>query len=144
MRSESGTYALLLHCASSSELAIGRWGCLQLVPGHYLYVGSAFGPGGVKARVSRHFRNDKKLRWHIDYLRAEAQPVGAWCSYASEHLEHEWAEALQDMNVTTCIAGFGSSDCHCEGHLFIVPTDDRESLVREITRVIASSEYQYA
>jgi len=42
---------------------------LDLLPGYYIYIGSAFGPGGVRARMLRHLRADKPKHWHIDYLR---------------------------------------------------------------------------
>ena len=54
-----GTYALLLACHSAASLQVGRWGLLHTLPGNYIYVGSAFGPGGLESRLSRHFRSDK-------------------------------------------------------------------------------------
>jgi hypothetical protein len=36
----------------------------RLGPGTYVYAGSAFGPGGIRARLRRHFRRDKKLHWY--------------------------------------------------------------------------------
>lgn len=118
MKSESGTYALLLRSRLRAEIPIGRWGRLHVKRGYYVYVGSAFGPGGVRARVGRHFRRKKKSHWHIDYLREATVPVCAWCSYLPVRLEHEWAFALGQMHGVSCIKGFGCSDCGCEGHLF--------------------------
>ena len=51
-----------------------RFGKLTLAAGQYAYVGSAHGPGGLRARVGRHLRAEKPLHWHIDYLTA-ALPV---------------------------------------------------------------------
>ena len=118
MRSASGTYALVLRSGARTRVQIGRWGMLDVRPGYYLYVGSAFGPGGVLARVSRHCREAKSKHWHIDYLREVTTPVSIWCSYARDRLEHSWAEALAKMGHTAPIKGFGCSDCACEAHLF--------------------------
>lgn len=90
-------------------------------PGFYVYVGSAFGPGGVQARVGRHFRKAKRHRWHIDYLRAAVEPVGAWCSFVPNRLEHDWATAFNRVEDACCIPGFGCSDCSCGSHLFAMP-----------------------
>ena len=52
------------------EILVGRLGALPVEPGFYVYVGSAFGPGGLERRVGRHATTEKKHRWHIDYLTA--------------------------------------------------------------------------
>lgn len=119
MSADPGTYVLVLRSDFCDEIAVGSWGRLRVEPGYYLYVGSAFGPGGVRARVSRHFRKSKPSHWHIDYLRAVTDPISAWCSYASDRLEHEWACAMGLVDGVSCIRGFGSSDCRCDGHLFV-------------------------
>jgi Uri superfamily endonuclease len=118
LKSDPGTYALILQSDSNETIQIGRWGQLDMQPGHYIYVGSAFGPGGVQARVSRHMRTDKQKHWHIDYLRKNVIPVEVWISYAAEHLEHEWADILFEMPELQPIQGFGCSDCGCYSHLF--------------------------
>ena len=118
MRADPGTYAIVLHCRSGGEVPLGRRGHLAVDPGYYIYVGSAFGPGGVKARVSRHLRESKKRHWHIDYLREQATPVCVWCSYAPTHREHEWAQAVSGMHGNFPVTGFGCSDCGCDTHLF--------------------------
>ena len=98
VKSEPGTYAIVFRGRESAEIAVGRWGVLQIHPGYYVYVGSAFGPGGVRARVERHFRKSKRQHWHIDYLHAVLEPVCAWCSYSPERLEHDWARRRQSRS----------------------------------------------
>jgi Uri superfamily endonuclease len=115
---EPGTYALVLRSRRSAYARVGRLGRLRLRPGYYIYVGSAFGPGGVRARVSRHCRASKPKRWHIDYLREFATPLAVLCSYEPVHLEHRWADALGQMADLRSISGFGCSDCRCAAHLF--------------------------
>lgn len=118
MRKDSGTYALILRSVSREAVQVGRWGCLDLVPGYYVYVGSAFGPGGVLARVSRHLREEKPRRWHIDYLSGLARTEAVWYSHEPVRLEHRWARALGNLSGMIGIAGLGCSDCDCRAHLF--------------------------
>lgn len=123
MKPVPGTYALVLRSDSSGEVQIGRWDRLIVEPGYYVYVGSARGPGGVRARVSRHFRGTKTRHWHIDYLREILSPVRAWCCYAPFNLEHQWARAVAGMAGTASVKGFGCSDCRCYAHLFAMATE---------------------
>lgn len=113
-----GTYLLLLECRRSIHLSIGKLGAMRAVPGYYLYVGSAFGPGGVRARVKHHRNMATSAHWHIDYLRLSSDIVDAWCAYRLR-CEHQWARSLiQDRSVTVPLPGFGASDCACASHLF--------------------------
>ena len=116
MKSEPGTYALIFQNHSTGKLQIGHLGPIELVPGYYIYVGSAFGPGGVRARISRHWRVDKPKNWHIDYLREFVRPMCAWASYEPERLEHQWAQHFYEMRGIAAIQGFGCSDCKCYSH----------------------------
>jgi Uri superfamily endonuclease len=107
---------LYLHRAR--RIRVGSLGVIVFEPGHYAYVGSAFGPGGIRARLGRHFRRHKKTRWHIDYLSGVSQVQGAWVSYGSQRLEHHWAGVLQGLaGAWPPIARFGASDCRCRTHL---------------------------
>jgi len=123
MKPVPGTYALVLRSASSAAVQIGRRDRLIVEPGYYIYVGSALGPGGVRARVSRHFRGARNRHWHIDYLRAVSSPVCAWYRYAPFNLEHQWARAVADMPGTAGVKGFGCSDCRCDAHLFAMANE---------------------
>ena len=76
--SQPGTYALLLEATAMQEVPIGKLGVLHMLPGIYVYVGSALGPGGLAARVGRHALREKTLHWHIDYLRAETRLLAVW------------------------------------------------------------------
>jgi len=51
---------------------------ITLSAGCYLYCGSAKGPGGFKARLSRHMRRGKSLHWHVDQLTEQGLVVGSW------------------------------------------------------------------
>ena len=67
MKSDPGTYALILQCDSKVSAQIGHWGQIEILPGYYLYAGSAFGPGGMRARASRHLRTDKPMQLNCSY-----------------------------------------------------------------------------
>lgn len=118
LNSEPGTYVLILHSETATRVRVGRWGELEVRPGYYLYVGSAFGPGGLRSRVSRHARKGKVKHWHVDYLREVTELTTIWYSYESKHLEHEWAQALAGLPGIEPVKGFGCSDCTCDAHLF--------------------------
>jgi Uri superfamily endonuclease len=91
---------------------------MEVKPGYYVYVGSAFGPGGVSARLRHHQRIATKPHWHIDYLRLATRFLDAWCVYCKRY-EHEWAQRLiQSRSTAMPLSGFGSSDCVCATHLF--------------------------
>ena len=128
MNPDPGTYVLILQCRSEATIEVGKWGQLKLGRGYYIYVGSAFGPGCVRARVKRHFRSNKPTRWHIDYLREFAEPICAWCSHNPSRLEHLWAQIFSNMANFRSIKGFGCSDCHCYSHLFFTHDEPRFSL----------------
>ena len=66
----AGSYVLLIKLPREKIITIGRLGTIQFPGGCYAYVGSAM--NGLKARLDRHLRGDKKLHWHIDYLLQEA------------------------------------------------------------------------
>lgn len=95
----SGTYVLLMRSRQHAVERVGAWGDLAIELGWYLYVGSAFGPGGLRSRVLRHWRRRKPRHWHVGYLREHLQFAGAWCGYAPERLEHRWAIAFARLRV---------------------------------------------
>lgn len=118
MKSEKGTYAVIFQCLYRGSQRVGQWGWISLRKGYYVYIGSAFGPGGVKARVSRHYRTPIRPHWHIDYLRRFMHPVAVWYTYDPRRLEHQWAKVFLKMDYMSSFRGFGCSDCDCYSHLF--------------------------
>jgi len=119
MQARPGTYALILKSFSDRFIEIGKLGRLHIRPGYYVYVGSAFGPGGLEARIAHHVKISKKPHWHIDYLRPILHLNKVWYTYDSHRLEHRWAATFGGLKDTTIpMAGFGASDCICESHLF--------------------------
>ena len=114
-----GTYILILLSTNNANINVGKLGVLEICKGFYLYIGSAFGPGGLSARIKHHSRIAKKPHWHIDYLRLFTNLNNVWLTYDSQHREHQWAQLLKDSpGGFVPLKGFGSSDCNCESHLF--------------------------
>jgi Uri superfamily endonuclease len=114
----SGTYALVLAADNEREVQIGKLGVLHMLPGIYVYVGSALGPGGLASSVGRHARCEKKLRWHIDYLRAAAEIEEVWYATGNSHRECRWARVLGTLpGASVPLPRFGASDCDCSSHL---------------------------
>ena len=119
LRHHPGTYVLVLVSTAQHILQVGKLGERTLMPGFYAYVGSAFGPGGLRARVSHHLKVTDHPRWHVDYLRATARLGEVWYTYDSVPREHQWAGVFARMKGALIpFHGFGSSDCRCESHLF--------------------------
>ena len=115
-----GAYVLALRLAEPLNPNIRRLREHTLSPGNYVYAGSAYGSGGIAARLKRHFRKDKKPHWHIDRLtlaakemRALAVPGGNECDLV--------AAMLETGQVQIPVPGFGSSDCKiCQSHLLAI------------------------
>jgi len=119
----AGTYAIVMRAQDRQQLQIGRLGGVQLSKGWYVYVGSAFGPGGLAARVSRHLRCHKTRHWHIDHLIWATTVREVWYSQRQRDLEHCWAQAALDQPAAqNLLRGFGASDCQCLSHLVRFPT----------------------
>jgi Uri superfamily endonuclease len=73
--------------------------------------------GCLSRRVGRHFREDKKLKWHIDRLLAVADLAGAVLFPSKRREECRLARAVLAFPGARVVPGFGSSDCRCPGHL---------------------------
>lgn len=115
-----GIYLLIMRLdAELADLAIGRLGRYDFAAGYYLYVGSAFGSGGIAARLAHHERADKpRPHWHIDYLRARVALVESWGIVTAARLESCWARRLAELpDMRIPVAGFGASDSDFTSHL---------------------------
>ena len=118
-----GAYLLVFKADKPLRVRVGSLGLLKLPEGYYVYVGSAMGPGGIKARVSRHRRlaeEGGRRRWHVDYLLTSNQIsfIEVWEIESLKPLECLLSQRLEEVADRT-VLGFGSSDCRwkCRGHL---------------------------
>ena len=94
---------------------------LSLQKGFYIYVGSAFGAGGLSSRIHRHLRKDKKQHWHIDQITcAENCTVYGVATFLNEKSECIISGKLKKMKGLTPVVGFGNSDCKnsCQSHFY--------------------------
>ena len=115
---QPGTYALILQLSDTAAITVGRLGHFQFPRGWYAYVGSARGPGGLAARISRHLRSSKPLHWHVDYVRTIAQPAQVWYAAGTQKQECAWAQTMAGLPGAAIPAPrFGASDCRCAAHL---------------------------
>ena len=138
---EPGSYLLWLHLRQQQDLTVGRLGRFSFPSGDYIYLGSAQGPGGLRARLGRHLRGSGKPHWHIDRLRAAAQVCGFGYQISAMHFETaphlpvsrecDWSQRLAVLpEVSLSIPGFGASDCRsgCAAHLVHIPGGIHQNL----------------
>jgi len=116
-----GSYILLLELCKPQLVSVGKLGVLYFAAGFYAYMGSAI--NGLEARIRHHFRQNKKHHWHIDYLLDWADIYEAVLIPGEGRLECILAQALNEE--FSCIRSFGSSDCHCPGHLLYAANKEK-------------------
>jgi Uri superfamily endonuclease len=118
---DCGAYVLFIQLAEPLSLDLPAFKGRVLEVGEYAYAGSAYGPGGIRARVRRHLRSVKPLRWHVDRMtavgrihRIGVRPEGRECHLVGE---------LLSLGGVPVLPGFGSSDCRtCPAHMLALPT----------------------
>lgn len=114
-----GSYILRLRLNHPAHIRAGVLGEFDLPAATYFYCGSAFGPGGLRARVLRHTRAGSRPHWHIDALLAcAALEAVAWEEDARR--ECTWSQWLSNQpGALVPIPGFGATDCRngCPAHL---------------------------
>jgi Uri superfamily endonuclease len=115
------SYQLLIELPRPVTVTVGRLGRFRFEAGRYLYTGSA--RRNFEARIARHLRAEKTLRWHIDYLLAAP---GARVTEVRRSTREECA-LNQAGSGTIAITGFGASDCRaaCGSHLKYLGVPDR-------------------
>ena len=107
------SYQLQFELARPIRRVIGRLGEFDFPAGRYRYTGSA--RRGMEARIARHLRTQKALRWHIDYL------LGG----PGVHITRVIRSAREECALNQAAPGvaivprFGASDCRrgCRAHL---------------------------
>jgi len=120
-----GAYILVIRASRPVEARV-RGGVRSLCPGVYLYVGSAGGPGGLRARLTRHVHGPRRRHWHIDWLTGS----DACSVVAAVYTTRCWgvkAEACLagclEAEGLTPIPGFGATDDpRSETHLYLAAT----------------------
>ena len=129
----AGNYVLILKLAEHRSIKIGKLGTNKFNKGYYGYVGSAFGPGGLRARIRHHLRKSRNPHWHVDYLRRRSSPVQIWWSTTRIRREHDWAAVMGKLlGASRVIKGFGASDCNCFSHLFYFERNPKFIMYKKI------------
>ncbi len=112
---KEGLYVAVFDLSARCRIQVGILGGFWFELGLYLYVGSA--QQNLSARLERHSRSAKPLRWHIDYLSAKASMMGAMIVPGTRKRECELANELK-RQYELAVPGFGASDCRYGGRLF--------------------------
>lgn len=119
-----GVYCLVVQLHQRSCLEIGCLGTFDFPAGFYVYVGSA--QNNLERRIERHLRQEKKRRWHIDYLLHYGEVISVH-TYAGEgYMECVLSHKIGTMkDALSPVKGFGSSDCSCYSHLYFFQNNPR-------------------
>lgn len=119
----AGAYLLAVDLAAALALDFGGFAGQVLPPGRYVYCGSAYGPGGLRARIGRHLKRGKPLRWHVDRLTAAGHIAGIAAIPRARECDLA-ARVLAVPGAAVPAPRFGSSDCRrCPAHLIAVPSE---------------------
>jgi len=117
---DRGLYLLWLALAADQRIEVGRLGRFDFCAGLYVYVGSA--QRRRSARIARHLRLEKPLRWHIDYVRRHARVLAVSLVEGTRAGECHLAGRLTAaLGAWVAVPRFGASDCRCPGHLLVLP-----------------------
>ncbi len=126
-----GSYILIIELAQPARIRIGALGERAFERGYYLYIGSAL--AGLRSRLERHLRAEKRLHWHIDYLLQHAAIREVWYAAGPDRRECAWARALANLPGAAPFPGaFGASDCACRTHLFRCPQQPSFAAARDL------------
>ncbi|MFW9924555.1 MAG: DUF123 domain-containing protein [Candidatus Thorarchaeota archaeon] len=130
---EGGTYLLFLKIMKPILQKIGSLGIINFPKGHYFYVGSALGPGGLNKRIVRHLRKTKKIFWHIDYLITNPEVHMLAIAYQISREKNECLIVKKIIDFFSddlqSITNFGSSDCHCKSHLLYCKIENHSEIL---------------
>ena len=114
-----GAYLLAFRLREPVRLDIPRLDAVRAMADWYVYAGTARGSGGIRSRVMRHFRTNKKIHWHIDQLTVQAAQMTALAVPDGDECDLVRL-LLRSRRFTTAIAGFGNTDCRrCKSHLLV-------------------------
>jgi len=135
---DKGTYILIIECPKNVSFKMSSLGTITLENWN-VYVGSAFNRGGLARRVGRHLKyHDKKTFWHIDHV----LNVNTGCRVAMviivprRKVEHVIAKHFSTM--FKYVHKFGSTDCKCPSHFFIIERMGFEDVMKSINRALTS------
>ena len=121
-----GTYILFLESGRGLDIDVGSLGRFRFPKGIYAYIGSAMGRAvSLENRIKRHEKmaENKKgnSKWHIDYFTtAPGVEMTGVVRIIGKGLECRVAGLMEKSGGRMIAPGFGSSDCKCRAHFFMV------------------------
>lgn len=129
---DAGLYGLVLRLKRRQTIKVGKWGKSYFEAGLYLYIGRA--QRGLRRRLERHLRKDKRLFWHIDYFLEKAEVKEVWVkpdSFDECGTVQKVRKRLKNPEIAH--RKFGASDCRCPGHLLYLPVaSELENLRKQV------------
>jgi len=148
-----GTYTVHFFLDVDAVVTVGALGTFGFRAGFYAYVGSAFGPGGVRARTTRHrTQHIVKKKWNIDHMKPPLRAIAMWWTNDPIKRECSWSAVLAATPGFSCpAAGFGSHDCRinradgfgvpggrlCEAHFYhSVRPPDVDDFARRLGQLV--------
>jgi len=106
------SYQLHIHLEKDSLISVGKLGEFLFPCGLYIYTGSA--KKNIDARIQRHYSDNKKKHWHIDYvlLSPHAKITNVF------QFKDEECKLNQLIDGKIIAPGFGATDCKskCGSH----------------------------
>ena len=137
----TGIYTLIMFLPKEPYLNVGKLGVFRFPRGYYAYTGSALGVGtsGLRGRVSRHLRKEKRKFWHIDFLLAHENTTltGVVAAQTSTKLECKMNRHIKENGEAKIpVPGFGASDCKqsCDSHLLRFNEDVKSKIAAFYTK----------
>ena len=127
-----GIYVLVISVEQDFQVNVGTLGILRFEKGLYAYVGSA--QNCLEKRVRRHLGKNKKKFWHIDYLLDNSGTKILQVYHRDARRPEECKIAQELSKKGSSMAGFGSSDCKCESHLFKI--EDYDFLSKGMSKMV--------
>ncbi|HIP89491.1 MAG TPA: DUF123 domain-containing protein [Thermococcus paralvinellae] len=118
-----GAYFLVIKVKGATTIKT-RGKEFPLKAGYYVYVGSAM--NSLEKRVERHFKKDKKLHWHIDFLLRESELLRAYLIPSNEKIEEKLSREVSKFGKP--VGGFGASDLRIDSNLYYFK-DEPDSLL---------------
>ncbi|MEW5899276.1 MAG: DUF123 domain-containing protein [Bacillota bacterium] len=77
--------------------------------------------GDCRARICRHLKPDKKIRWHIDYFLLVGEVKKIFVLESVQKIECRISRCLT-KRLLLATPRFGASDCSCKTRLFFAST----------------------
>lgn len=116
---QKGSYCIIFNLKKEVKIRVKSGKEFNLPNGNYVYVGSAFNSGGIRSRVIRHLKKQKKAHWHLDFITTnDSFSPTKILIFPNQRIECSIASTISKVGKP--VLGFGCSDCKCESHLFII------------------------